>query len=188
MEHVPRFGIERSWASLGIYLWPDDWRGRGIQGSQGLLRAKEAPQHIQTAISASASISRRACLQTHVAEALGPSEIGKTSAAGTSSQHHLVMRFQSPKAVTVPARLRFRKAVASGGELWMLVKRSSLKKEESYLKSRRSLNHALAWSQLLSFFPIIWTPSVYRLSCEVPGARLRPKCRYGKAMTLVSWR
>lgn len=29
--------------------------------------------------------------------------------AGTSSQHHLVMRFHSPKAVTAPARLPFRK-------------------------------------------------------------------------------
>lgn len=35
--------------------------------------------------------------------------------AGTSSQHHLVMRFHSPKVVTAPARLPFRKAVASGG-------------------------------------------------------------------------
>lgn len=50
--------------------------------------------------------------------------------AGTSSQHHLVMRSHSPKAVTAPARLPFRRAVASGGlaDLWMLVKAQLLGK------------------------------------------------------------
>lgn len=139
-----------------------------IPGSQGLLRPKRSTKTYSNRhwrlclhqspgppLNARGRGSRAVTNRQNSAAAASHRRPG----AGTSSQHHLVMRFHGPKAVTVPARLRSRKAVASGGAgLWMLVKRSPQKKEESYLKSRRGLIHGSARTQLLSFFSLFGHP------------------------------